>query len=333
MKKIIITSILTAVLTAGLIAGLFLIREKQEIREKAQAGAEVLVSLSPASQTINKGATTTINIVLTNNSSPARDLGIYAAEADLTFDTSFFDVAAVSCNSSFLSSTNYATVAGNQIRISCFAPGGTGSRTLSQGDTQTLGRFEIMAKDQEGTSPISITHTAVADETGDLSGGTGTGGSYTVSGVGGGSPTSTPTTPPGGTSGGGATATPKATVKATPKPTVKPKKSPTPRTSPRVSATPVVILPIESPTPFAFETFPPEAQEGGFDFARYLVLGGAGLVILGILIWIVKKLFGERPNPPKINPPSEGGRSTQTVNMVPPVMPPQSTSNPPTTGI
>lgn len=336
MKKIIITSLITAILTSGLVAGLLLVREKQEIREKAQTGAQIFVSLSPSQKTVAKDEKFIVSITLFNTNPPGGgDVSVYTAGVDLGFDSSAFSAATPSCNTGFLSSPAVAKVSGNAINLSCFAPGGSGAKTIAAGQEVTLGSFELTAVGSPGTSQVNFTRVNVPDAntSQDLSGGVGTGRSYTISSVGGGSPTSTPTSPPGGTnppggtSGGGATATPKPTFKATPKSTVKPKKSLTP--TPRGSATPVVILPIESPTPFAFETFPPEAQGGGFDVARYLVLGGAGLVILGILIWTVKKLFGGGGNPPKINPPTGGSRGTQTVNMVPPVMPPTPPATPP----
>lgn len=317
-NKFLGTFIFTAVLLTGLIAGLFLVKQNQEIRRQAEAPSDILVSLSPGSQTVAKGEKAVINIVLTNRSNPGRDVSLYAAEANLAFDSSSFSGATPVCNSGFLPSAASSGISGGTISIACFAPGGSGARTIPAGTQNVLGTVELTALDKLGTSEITITHANVPDSTtyADLSGGTGVGGSYTISAVGGGTSAPTPTSTPGETAGSGATATAKPTVKPTAKPT--PKSTRTASPTVRVTATPEVLLPVESPTPLVFETFPPAAQQSGSNVLRYVIAGVVLILILGILIWLVRKIFG-KGNPPKITPPPP---ATPPINMVPPMAPP-----------
>ncbi len=292
---------------------------------------DVSVSLSPAAQTIPKGQKATVSILLTNTSSPGRSINLYSSEVYLTFDAAFFSVSNLGCNGTFLSSPAVANVSGNTISLACFAPGGSGTRTIAGGGQATLGSFDITALDKEGASPITFSRVNVPDATAftDLSGGTGTGGTYTVAAVGG-LPAETPTPTPapgqpnscGGTCGSDANCqsglfcylglcrSPScpssincscATVTPTAKPKPKGTAGPTPTASPTLLPSPIAYVTF-TPSPTETETPTPQPQPA--KGPNPIFLAGIGAGILFLLIALLAVFRGRGGNPPKITPPT-----------------------------
>lgn len=348
-KKYLTAIFVTFIFVIGLAAGLILVRQSQEIRRRAQAPIDVSISLSPPSQTIPKGNKATISIVFTNTSNPARDVNLYASDVYLQFDPAAFSVSNLTCNSGFLSIAQIANVSGNKISLTCSAPGGSGSKTIAQGSQTTFGTFDITAIG-DGTSQVTITGANVPDGTtfADLSGNTGTGGSYTIAAVGGGTqppggtpaPTQGTPNPCGGSCGSNANcqsgltcsqgscrnpSCPNSTNCAcTPKPTTKPK----PKGSPTATPSPTqiaVVLQTLTPTPFPTTTATPQAETQGQTLgsliSKYWLLLGGLLLFLFAIILVVKSMGGRPPQPPI--PP-------QQPPMQPPI-PPMMPGSPPVT--
>ncbi len=351
-KKYLTAVFVTFIFIIGLAAGLILVRQSQEIRRRAQVPTGISISLIPPSSTIPKTQKATISIVFTNTSSPARDISLFASDVYLQFDPAVFSVSNLTCNSGFLSIPQIANVSGNKISLTCSAPGGAGSKIIAQGSQTTFGSFDITANG-DGTSPITITGANVPDGTTftDLSGNTGTGGSYTVAAVGGGTqppgggtqppaPQGTPN-PCGGSCGSNANCQSGLTCSngfcrnpscpgstscsCTPKPTTKPKPKVSPTATPSPTQIAVVIQTL-TPTPFPTMTITPQAEPQGQTLgsilSKYWLLLLGFLLFLFAIILVVKSMGGGSSQPPI--PP-------QQPPVQPPMAPPMMPGSPPVT--
>lgn len=222
--KTILAILVILVLVISIPVAVFLIRQRQEIREKAAVPTgQATVSLSPTSATYNVGQSFSVSV-----SFNTANIAISAVAVRLTYPysgtTPELTASDIQINPSLLATGSWScpvkTITPSsgtvQIDIACVNTDINGYTSAT--DTQ-LASFSVVANQVPATNPTTLRFdpnlsviTQKSDGQDVLLIPTSTG-SYTISGGAGPTPTPTPTpspTPTGGT-GGGATATPTPT--------------------------------------------------------------------------------------------------------------------------
>lgn len=175
MNKIFIAkALIVAALFSGLAFGLIKVNKLRESKREVRVAGQVKVSLSPSTINLQPSGTSVVNINLTNTGKEVVDL--YASEIDLQFNVGVLTVSNLKCNAEFLPSASVNSAGGGNIYLGCFTPGGSGSKSIPAGGTQTLGSFTVVANSCK-SSEISVVRAAVpeAKTLADLSGNTGSG--------------------------------------------------------------------------------------------------------------------------------------------------------------
>ena len=243
-KRVLVIVILILVLVLGVVAAVYLLRQQQDIREKASVpGGTSTVTVSPDTSTISIGESTRVSVLF--NTGGLSISGI-AAKLNYTYSevSAPVDVQNITISSGLLGTgewtcpvTQFNASAGiATIDISCCNTSTTGYST--EVDTQ-LATFDLVAASAPEINPVVLAFAPnnsiiAAKETGeDVLLTPSTTGTYRVLGVGGVGSTSSATGSGTGTASptgsGKATATSKATGSATPRATG--------------SGTPVAVLP------------------------------------------------------------------------------------------
>jgi len=212
---------------------LFLARQRQEIRKKAEeTRKEITLSLDPqtnsGSDAWQPGQEKTIYIKIINISD--KILNFRVVGLTLNFDPQFFEIQtpSLSCNSPFaLAGGNASKVESNLISLVCYLPAsGSGPNnplSLNPKEVRTVGSFRVKIKDNPpgGTTNIGFIRSNIPEEESleDLSK-FGEIGRYNIIAQKIPTPTLTPTPKPT------PTPTPRQTPTSTPKPTVTPTSTP-----------------------------------------------------------------------------------------------------------
>lgn len=166
-----------------------LVKQRQEIRKRAQGSGVVEVKLDPesASKLINESFD--INVTLTSK----QDVSVGGATIRLSYNPTILTISDLTCSTPF--STPQANVIGdNYINAGCHVGGAGAFIPLTTGVKVTLGKFRVTPK-QAGETRIDFVQSIVGDSEGNDLSDAGTTATYTI----GAAATSTPvpTIPPG----------------------------------------------------------------------------------------------------------------------------------------
>ncbi|MBN1168900.1 hypothetical protein JXA63_03330 [Candidatus Woesebacteria bacterium] len=273
-KKIIISIFLILVLVGGFVAGLFLIRQRQDIREEAAVpGGDAEVSILPKSGTFDPGDSFPVSIYLNT-----ANIAINGVSVRLFYpfsgSTPEIRASNIQINPTLTSSGDWQCTTRDvsegdnivNIDIGCSIIAAEGFKTNS--DT-LLATLDLSIERAPQANPVEIKFDASKSKVTQLTNGEDillipqSSAAYTISG-GGVQPTATPT--PTGTAGPTATPQPGVTVTSTPTPTVRPTSTPT--TAPSVTATPTLMdSGVSYPTLI------------GIGFALLIVIGSVALAL------------------------------------------------------
>jgi len=155
---------------------LFLARQRQEIRKRAEeTRKEILLSLNPQTNIGGNpwqpGEEKTINIKITNVSD--KTLNFRVVGLTLNFDPQSFEIQTsnLSCSSPFvLAGGNASKVESNLINLVCYLPvsetGSNNPASINPGETQTVGSFRLKIKDTSsaGTTNITFVRSNIPEE-------------------------------------------------------------------------------------------------------------------------------------------------------------------------
>ena len=287
-KKVLTVLLIIAVATGGFITGLILLRQEQDIREKAAVpGGEVTVLLSPSSGTYNVGSAFKSSI-----SFNTANISVSGIAIRLSYPysgvTPELVIDSIDVNPTLLSSGDWTcptktfNLEGGKVVID-IACGNYSASGYSSGSGDTLFADIMFRVDRVPVqSPVVVSFDPNLSIITRKSNGQdillipASTGAYTIPGSA--VPTNTPT--PTTKAGAIATSTPTPTKKLTPTPTKATTLTPTP--TKKVTATPTNSLTI-TPTPTQTETLP----DAGVSFPTILTVGlGVLLVVGGLLLAI-----------------------------------------------
>jgi hypothetical protein len=245
-RKLIVAIFLVLVLVGGFVAGLFLVRQRQDIREEAAVpGGEATVRLSPETGNFDVGDSFPVSVSFNTNGIAISGIAVQM-EYPFSGTTPELTVSGLTINSSLLSSGDWSCPTRNVresgstqiIEVACANTSATGYTTSN--DVQ-LFRFNLTVGRVPQTNPLPLTFNSAgtvitSEATGsDIALIPSSLGSYTIgSGV---QPTATPT-PTGTTSTSTPTPTPTTAVStSTPTPTVTSTPTPTSTASATITTT------------------------------------------------------------------------------------------------
>jgi hypothetical protein len=273
-KKVVVALLIIVVAIGGFVAGLVLLREKQDISEKAAVpGGQARVSLSPATGNYNVGDTISMNVSFNPS-----NIAVSGVAVRLTYPFSGVSpevsVSSITVNSSFLSSgdwtcpTQNSSLQGGNVIIDV-ACANTSAAGFTSGNDTLLAAIEFKVDRAPATSPVIvrfdpalsiITRKSDNQDTLLIPEGTGT---YTIAGAG----TQITTTP-----------VPTTKLSGTPVPTKKLTATPKPTATPKLTATPgsTSLSPTEMPKG--------GLPEAGVSFPTILGIGVGALVIVGAVL-------------------------------------------------
>jgi hypothetical protein len=160
-KKVFVALLIIVVAIGGFVAGLILLRERQDISEKAAVpGGQAQVSLSPATGNYNVGDTISMNVSFNPS-----NIAISGVAVRLTYPFSGsspeVSVSSITVNSSFLSSgdwtcpTQNSSLQGGNVIIDV-ACANTSASGFTSGNDTLLAAVELKVDRAPATSPVTV---------------------------------------------------------------------------------------------------------------------------------------------------------------------------------
>ncbi len=168
--KLVGSILVSLLIISALPVSLTLVKQRQEIRKRAEGPNKVEIKFSPYSGPTNPGASFLVEIFLFLPSGDAQQSRtFYVAGGDLKFNPDVFEVSEISCSGNLpLAVRNSADTSTGVISLTCSKPGGQSPLTLSSGYTSTpLGSFRVRIKDNTplGLTSVYFTEAIVPDAT------------------------------------------------------------------------------------------------------------------------------------------------------------------------